>query len=327
MSEIFEIVLLLGLPASGKSEIRRLLANVDEYGLKKDFHIGDTIHMDDFPYVYLMRKIDSVLEKNGFKRIFAESEELPFKDPRDWGTLIHLLNEDYFDLVSKNVVKVKSYTKEFLKRIDASGGKVGIPNRLTILKPNVLERIEEVLEDETRKMFEEKYASYPESLHGKTIIIEFARGGAKGSALPLKPPFGYQYSLSQLADEILSKSVILYNWVTPEESRRKNSDRADPNNPGSILHHGVPMEVMLKEYGTDDIEWLAKNSDVEGTVLVRKGLTTFYVPIASFDNRTDKTTFLRQDLKLWDKEKVKAIRDAIKSATDRLYMLVNKNKI
>ncbi len=321
MKEVFETVLLLGLPASGKSEIRRFLANVEEDKLRKDFHIGKTIHMDDFPYVYLMRKIDSELDKIGEKRIFADSEELPFKDPRDWGTLIHLLDEDYFDLLSKNVIKATSYTKELLKRIDKAGNRVCIQNRLCLLKQEVVEKLEFELEDEDRKLFNEKYTSYIDSLEGKTIVIEFARGGEQGSGIPLKPPFGYQYSLSQLEDKILSKSVILYNWVTPEESRRKNSERADPNDPGSILRHGVPIEVMLKEYGIDDIEWLAKTSELEGTATIRKDSKVFYVPIAFFDNRQDKTTFLRQEVSFWDEEKVNDIRNALKNATDKLYTL------
>jgi hypothetical protein len=321
MNEVFEVMLLLGLPASGKSEIRRFLANLDKETLIKDFHIGDTIHMDDFPYVYLMRRIDSLLEKNNYQRVFADSEELPFKDPRDWGTLIHLLNEDYYDLLSKKTVRPVSYTKALFGRIDNAGSKVHIPQRLANLDPQIIQKVEGELEVEARKLFDDKFAFCSDSLEGKTIIIEFARGGAQGSRLPLDPPFGYQYSLMQFGDEILDKSVILYNWVTPEESRRKNSDRADPNNPGSILHHGVPMEVMLKEYGIDDIEWLENNSDLEGTIKVKKGSKVFHVPVAFFDNRNDKTTFLRQDTSLWDKEHVEEISKSLKAALDRLYFL------
>lgn len=321
MNELLEIMLLLGLPASGKSEIRRFLANLDKETLTRDFHIGDTIHLDDFPYVYLMRKIDSLLEKNNYPRIFSDSEESPFKDPRDWGTLIHLLNEDYCDLLSEKIVISTSYTKALFGRIDNAGSKVHIPRRLASLPNRAIEEIEVELEGEVRKLFDDKVASCIDSLEGKTVIIEFARGGAQGSSLPLKPPFGYQYSLMQLADEILEKSVVLYNWVTPEESRRKNSDRADPKNPGSILHHGVPMEVMLKEYGTDDAKWLEDNSDLQGTVTIKKGSKDFRIPIAFFDNRNDKTTFLRQDTSLWDKDNVEEISKTLKSALDKLYML------
>ena len=45
MSETFDIVLLLVLPASGKSEVRRFMANVEPERLKKEFHIGETLQL------------------------------------------------------------------------------------------------------------------------------------------------------------------------------------------------------------------------------------------------------------------------------------------
>jgi hypothetical protein len=160
-------------------------------------------------------------------------------------------------------------------------------------------------------MLEEKEAAYPETLAGRTVVIEFARGGADGSSLPLPAPFGYQHSLSLLSEAILSRAVILYVWVTPEESRRKNQARTDPNDPGSILHHGVPLEVMLRDYGCDDMAWL----DHDGHVSVghRK------LPLARFDNRVDKTSFLRADPSAWGKDDVKAIHDGLSAALAQLH--------
>ena len=111
----------------------------------------------------------------------------------------------------------------------------------------------------------------------------------------------------------------MYIWVTPEESRRKNADRADPNDPGSNLHHGVPLAVMLGEYGCDDMEYLVKTSDVPNTVRVPAHGTTYHVPIGIFDNRVDKTSFLRAEPDAWDEAKVQEVTTAIREATDAMW--------
>ena len=94
MSTVFDVVLLLALPASGKSEVRKLLSTVPADKLREDFHIGDNLQLDDFPYVFLMRRIDEELERLGKDPIYYPGQN-PFIDGRDWGTLINLLNEDF----------------------------------------------------------------------------------------------------------------------------------------------------------------------------------------------------------------------------------------
>ena len=66
-NNLFDIVLLLALPASGKSEIRHFLANVEAERLQKEFHFGATLQLDDFPYVHFMRRIDQECDKLGQK--------------------------------------------------------------------------------------------------------------------------------------------------------------------------------------------------------------------------------------------------------------------
>ena len=137
--------------------------------------------------------------------------------------------------------------------------------------------------------------------------------------MPLTGTFGYQYSLPMFCPEILENAVILYIWVTPEESRRKNADRADPNDPGSNLHHGVPMAVMLGDYGCDDMEYLVNSTEVKDTVTVNAHGRTYHLPIGIFDNRVDKTSFLRAEPSEWDAEKVENVTAAIRRATDTMY--------
>ena len=315
---VFDVVLLVALPASGKSEVRNFMANIEPERLQREFHIGENLQLDDFPYVHMMRRIDNELEKMGEERLFYPGEE-PFIDGRDWGTLCSLLNEDYHDLINRNVVETDSAAKLLFDRIDCAGAQVGINPRIAMLKENIRNKLAELLEKEARAMLDEKHAAYPDSFDNKTIIIECARGGPDGSDMPLKDTFGYQYSLPLFCPEILEKAVVLYIWVTPEESRRKNSDRADPNDPGSNLHHGVPMAVMLGDYGCDDMEYLVEHSDQENTITVSAYGKSYHLPIGIFDNRQDKTSFLRETPEKWDADRIDTVTAAIRKATDTMF--------
>ena len=157
-----------------------------------------------------------------------------------------------------------------------------------------------------------------QTLEGKTLVIEFARGGPQGSEMPLPSPYGYKYSVSQLSEAILAKATLLYIWVTPEESRRKNEARADPDDPGSILHHGVPHAVMIEEYGCDDMDWLVANARKDGTVPIQAHGQQYDLPTGRFDNRVDKTSFISAEPKDWAAENVKAVQQVLKSATDSI---------
>lgn len=317
-NNVFKVVLLQALPASGKSEVRNFMANIEPERLKKEFHIGENLQLDDFPYVHMMRRIDNELEAMGQARLFYPGEE-PFIDGRDWGTLCCLLNEDYHDLLNRNVQKPDSCAQLLFDRYDRAGQIVGIAPRLGKLPEEIRKKLAEKLEAEAAAMLKEKQDAYPDSFDGKTIIIECARGGPDGASMPLTGSDGYQYSLPMFCPEILENAAILYIWVTPEESRRKNADRADPNDPGSNLHHGVPLAVMLGEYGCDDMEYLANTSEQKGTVTVKAHGNTYHVPIGIFDNRVDKTSFLRAEPSAWDAALVEDVTCAIRQATGTMW--------
>ena len=317
-NKVFKVVLLQALPASGKSEVRNFMANVEPQRLQDEFHIGENLQLDDFPYVHMMRRIDNELEAVGEARIYYPGEA-PFNDGRDWGTLCNLLNEDYHDLINRNIAKPDSAAQLLFDRFDRAAQQAGLPPRMGLLREDVRIMLAEKLEAEAREMLDAKHADYPEDFENKTIIIECARGGPDGASMPLTGTFGYQYSLPMFCPEILENAVILYIWVTPEESRRKNADRADPNDPGSNLHHGVPMAVMLGDYGCDDMEYLVNSTEVKDTVTVKAHGKTYHLPIGIFDNRVDKTSFLRAEPAEWDPAKVADVTTAIRTATDTMY--------
>lgn len=320
MKDTFDILLLLALPASGKSEIRTFIKGFPKDVCARDFHLGPSVQLDDFPYVHLMRRIDEELLALGHDCLFFQAPDRPFRDPWDWGTLIELLNEDYEDLEARRVPRVESCAELLFERLDRAAKKAGARPKLMTLDEEVRAKVALAIEGEARRQVEERIREYPESLEGHTVVIEFARGGPDGASMPLPPPFGYAHSLSLLSPNILEKAAILYVWVTPEESRRKNAERADPKDPGSILHHGVPLPVMLGDYGCDDMAYLIETSQRPGTIrVVTKEGRAFDVPVVRLDNRVDKTSFVRRPRSEWKDEEVERLKSALVEACGKLY--------
>jgi hypothetical protein len=320
MTRLIDTLLLIALPASGKSEVRRYLAHLSDEVVAGDFHMGPTVQLDDYPYVHMMRRISEELVQRGAEPVFFPSSAEPFLEPRDWGTLIELINEDYRDLHERPHIEVESAARWLLERFDRCRLKVGASPAFSRMDAGLRAELEDALEEEAADLLREKQEGIPESLEGRTVVIEFARGGPDGSSMPLPAPLGYRYSFARLSEEILERASVLYIWVTPEESRRKNDERAKPGRDGdaSILHHGVPIKVMLGDYGCDDVDWLLRESDRPDTVTVEKDGKIFHLPLARFDNREDLTTFIREDPDRWSDEDRERIHRELSRAFARL---------
>lgn len=310
-----DTVLLFALPASGKSEVRTYMDGLSPEVCQSEMHMGATLQLDDYPYVHFMHRIDDELHARGLESVFYNGPVRPFKDEFEWGTLIHLLNEDYDDLMAGRTFEVPSAAQLLFDRLDDAHEKVGLPRALGEVPHRIRCEAADALEEECAKHLAEKNATNSQDRKGKTIIIEAARGGPNGAAFPLTPPQGYEYALSVLSEKILDRAGILYVWVTPEQSRRKNIERGRPDGQGSILFHSVPMEVMLGEYGCDDMEYLIARSDKPDTIRVerivedggRYTTRTWHIPVARFDNRDDLTTFIREDRAKWEKADIDRI--------------------
>ncbi len=334
MSDTLNTVLLLALPASGKSEVRRYLASLTPQQCHDDLCMGPTLQLDDYPYVHFMHRIDDELVARRWPAIFYKGPERPFQDGFTWGALIELLNQDYDDLLQSRVVSVPSAAQYLFDRLDEVRAKVGQTRALEQIPYGIRRDVAAALEAEVAEFLREKNATALEDKTGKTIVIEAARGGVNGAAFPLTPPSGYQYSLTQFSDAVLAHASVLYVWVTPAQSRHKNWERARPDGQSSILNHGVPLEVMLGEYGCDDMEWLLTQSEKPSTVRIEKvveklsaegqrlyDLRSYHLPVARFDNREDLTTFVRKDQKDWGADEVAKVHAGLSGALKSLKAL------
>jgi hypothetical protein len=330
MTQALETVLLLALPASGKSEVRKYLDGLTHEQCTEDFHMGETLQLDDYPYVHFMHRIDDELKKRGESFIFYKGPDRPFRNEFEWGTLIELLNEDYADLMANKITDVPSAANHLFDRLDNARVKVGLLREMGMIPYEIRMDIAKAMEEEVAEELKVKNKVCAQDRKGKTVVIEAARGGPNGAAYPLCPPHGYQYSLGVFSDEVLANASILYVWVSPEDSRRKNIERGLPDGQGSILHHSVPMEVMLAQYGCDDMEYLLGKSDKANSLKIEKlgvvvengqkvyKINTYYIPVGRFDNRQDLTSFLRKEKADWDKPEVDAIHSGLKVAFDQI---------
>ena len=331
MSRILDTILLFALPASGKSEVRTYMDGLPPEQCQEQMHMGQTLQLDDYPYVHLMHRIDDELHRRGQSYAHYIGPTRPFRDPFEWGALIELINEDYDDLLAGRTAQPASAAQLLFERLDAAHAKVGLPRALEEIPYRVRRETAEALEAECARELAQKNKTCSQDRTGRTIVIEAARGGANGAAFPLVPPRGYQYALSMLSPAILDRAAILYVWVTPADSRRKNVERGRPDAQGSILFHSVPLEVMLGEYGCDDMEYLISQSDRPNTVRVEKiveqtddqgarrfAIKHWHLPVARFDNREDLTTFVREPKSGWKKTNVDALHRGLAQALGTL---------
>jgi len=325
MKNVFDVILLTALPASGKSEIRNFMAHMEPADLQKNFHIGQSLQLDDFPYVVFMQKIDIELDKLGLPHFCSIPNGGTFIDGRTYGVLTRLLSEDYHDLKNRVIVKTDRPAEYMFRRIDRARELVGMEPTLSMYPADIKEKLIAAMNKEAEQVIAEKNAQYPSSFENKTVIIECARGGKQGSTMPLTGFEGYQYYLKNLAPDLLTNAAILYVQVTPEESRRKNAARFDPKDPNSSLFHSTPEKVMINDYGCDDMAYLLEHSEVKNTVTINAYGKTWHVPAGVIDNRSDMTSFLRADAKEWKKEDLDTITNALKITVDTMWQNYNND--
>ncbi len=107
----FDVIIVNGRPASGKSEIIDFLKNVPLDERIRTYHIGEFEEIDDFPILWERFEDDDILEEMGLPRLISdkkfeyEGETLPgyvFKEKWFWNFLIKKLNLAYEKILRDN---------------------------------------------------------------------------------------------------------------------------------------------------------------------------------------------------------------------------------
>ena len=95
MKTIFDKIILLGRPASGKSEIIDYLKKSGLEERKKRFHTGNLLDIDDFPMLWTWFEEDDLLEKVFHKPRLHSDPQGYFLEEYFWHLLIERISLEY----------------------------------------------------------------------------------------------------------------------------------------------------------------------------------------------------------------------------------------
>lgn len=96
---IFDVILLIGRPASGKSEIIHFLTHLPDEARRERFYIADLEVYDDFPMLWTWFEEDDILRNKFRLPRLHSNEDGYFKFPELWHVLIERLSLDYGKLL------------------------------------------------------------------------------------------------------------------------------------------------------------------------------------------------------------------------------------
>jgi len=114
----FEIILLLGRPAAGKSEILEFLKNIDSETRIEKYHIGKLDVIDDFPMLWAWFEEDAILsEKFGKPRLHSDEDQY-FMYPYLWNLLIERISIEY----QKRIRDIDNYHRQTTTVVEFARG-------------------------------------------------------------------------------------------------------------------------------------------------------------------------------------------------------------
>jgi len=137
MKEHFEIIILLGRPASGKSEVIDYLKKTPIPERLKRFHISEFEEIDDFPMLWTWFEEDAILEKIMHQPRFHTDPDGYFLHQYQWNLLIERISLEY-----QKKLRDEGYAKDMTTVIEFSRGSEhgGYETAFRHLSPDILEK-------------------------------------------------------------------------------------------------------------------------------------------------------------------------------------------
>lgn len=136
--ETFDVLLLLGRPASGKSEFIDFMMQISSDHRAREFFIAPFQIIDDFPILWDLFQQDNVWESVGRERLFSKrcDDNYAVADDSVWGFLIEQINQRV--LATSNFIKPSSRKTLIIEF--SRGGPSGYLDALSRLSPDILRR-------------------------------------------------------------------------------------------------------------------------------------------------------------------------------------------
>jgi len=130
----FDVIILIGRPAAGKSEVIDFLKKTPLEERAKRFHVGNFEEVDDFVYVWETFEVDDILSKHGKPRLWSD-EKYWFTDDFIWNVYIERLNLVYRKKLAANA----NYHDTTTTLVEFSrGGENGFAEAFSYLHEDVL---------------------------------------------------------------------------------------------------------------------------------------------------------------------------------------------
>ncbi len=136
MPDHFQVIILIGRPAAGKSEVIDYLKKLPEDDLRARLHIAPFEEIDDFVWVWQLFEDDDIREKLGRERVNT-TRDYNFKDPFLWNFLIEKINLEF----AKRLARDKEYLSKHTAIVEfARGGENGFGEAFSYLSDEILSR-------------------------------------------------------------------------------------------------------------------------------------------------------------------------------------------
>jgi len=136
MQNTFPVILLIGRPAAGKSEVIDYLKKMPDGARCVKLHIAPFVEIDDFVWVWQIFEDDRVWERLGRERLLTDTK-LYFKDSFTWNFLIGKINLAFEKYLAQDPDFLCAHTilVEF-----ARGGENGFAEAFAYLSDEILKR-------------------------------------------------------------------------------------------------------------------------------------------------------------------------------------------